>query len=132
MVTDDGLIEINWNLTPIKFSSIWGAEGQSLGSRFGQFLRLRRGAGGPTAEVLLCEFAHRLDPVGLVIQAGDVVEFFAAGVRKRFARLHIDLFEGFQAVAGKARADYIDPFDAGLPERDQRGLGVGLQPLGPA
>ena len=68
----------------------------------------------------------------VVIQAGDVVKRFAARVKKGLARFHVDFFQRFQAVAGKAGAHHIYPLHACLAHGNERGLGVGLKPLGAA
>ncbi|MNT05982.1 hypothetical protein D3C72_1406300 [compost metagenome] len=47
-----------------------------------------------------------------------------------FAHLLVDLFQGFQAIGGKAGAHDLHMPGALLREGDQAGLGVGLQPLG--
>mmetsp|Transcript_11282 Transcript_11282/g.21799 ORF Transcript_11282/g.21799 Transcript_11282/m.21799 type:complete len:400 (-) Transcript_11282:395-1594(-) len=66
----------------------------------------------------------------MVVQAGDVAEALSAGMQKGFAGFLVDLLEGFQAVGREARADEVHRLAATLGQRDQAGLGVGLQPLG--
>ena len=78
------------------------------------------------------QIAQGADPLRVVVQAGDVVKHLATGVQKGFAGLHADFFQGFQAVAGEAGAHHVDAFDTSLTQRDQGGLGVGLQPFGTA
>jgi len=80
--------------------------------------------------MLVRDVAQGINPLGVVVEAGNVMKHFATGMQKGFACLHVNFFQRFQAVAGKAGADNIDPFDAGLAHGNQRGLGVGLQPLG--
>ena len=41
-----------------------------------------------------------------------------------------DFFQRLEAVAGEAGADHVHALDAGLGQRHQRWLGIGLQPLG--
>ena len=73
---------------------------------------------------------QRAHPAQVVVQAGDVVELGAARVQKRLAGLHVDFFQRFQAVAGEAGAHHIHFLRTCLGHGHQRGLGVGLQPLG--
>ena len=82
--------------------------------------------------MLLGDFAQRLYPLRVIVQAGDVVEFLATGMQERFTRLLVDLFQGFQAVAGEGRAHHIDTLHASFAHFDQRRFGVGLQPFGAA
>ena len=69
-------------------------------------------------------------PIMPGVQAGQVVELLAAGAQEGVAHLDADLLQRLQAVDGKTRAHHVDFSDATPREVDQRGLGVGLQPLG--
>ena len=51
-------------------------------------------------------------------------------MEKGFLRFLLNFFQRFQAIAREAGADHVDFFHAFLGHGDQRGLGVGLKPLG--
>src|ERR1035437_1532213 len=65
--------------------------------------RLRR----PTGQVLLRQFAQGRDPLRVVVQAGDVVELFAATREEGLSTFHGYFFQRFQAVAGEAGTDHV-------------------------
>jgi hypothetical protein len=66
----------------------------------------------------------------LVVEAGDVVELLAARGQEGATRLDRDLFQRLQAIGAETRAHHVDPLDPLACQRDERGLGVGLQPFG--
>jgi len=80
----------------------------------------------------LRDVAQRCNPLGIIIQARDVVKLLATGMQEGFARFHVDFFQRLQAVAGKSRANRIHPRDACFAHGNERRFGVGLQPLGAA
>jgi len=76
--------------------------------------------------VLDAQGVHGFNPTGLVVQASNVVKCFAACMQKRFLSFLRNFFQGFEAVAGEARANQIDALDPPLRHLDQSGFGVGL------
>src|SRR6185369_6841017 len=71
------------------------------------------------------------NPWVLVVEARDVAELLAARGDERGARPLVDLLERLETVGREAGAEDVDPGHARLGERDQRRLGVRLQPLRP-
>ena len=88
------------------------------------------GVGGPAGQVVQGDVLQRADPLGVVIQAGDVVKRLAARVQKGFARFLADFFQRFQAVAGEAGAQHFHTARATAGKSLQRGFGGGFEPLG--
>src|SRR5208283_2961805 len=86
----------------------------------------------PPAQVLERQAGQRTDPRGVLVEAGDGVEFLAAGVEKCRPSLERDLFQRLQAVAHEARAGDVDPAYAVLGQGDQRRLGIRLEPFAAA
>ena len=82
--------------------------------------------------MLLCQIAQGGDPFRVVVEAGDVVELFAAGVQERLAAFHVDFFQRLQAIAGEAGADHVHTFYSRLAHGNEAGFSVGLQPFGAA
>ena len=78
-----------------------GAQGQGPFARLLGLSRIGRLPGGPSAHVALAEVGQRVQPVGVVVQAGDVVERLAPGMQKGFAGLLVDFFQRFNAVAAE-------------------------------
>ena len=66
----------------------------------------------------------------MVVQARNEPVVLAARVHKGFPRLHVDLFQGLDAIAGKAGAHDVHTLQPLLGHLHQGGLGVRLQPLG--
>ena len=65
----------------------------------------------PTAQVFLCDIGQSGDEGGVVVEAGDEAEGLAAGFVELFAALDGELFQGFQAVAHEAGAEYVELAD---------------------
>ena len=72
------------------------------------------------------------DPRRVVVQARDVVERLPPAGQEGLARFHGDLFQRLQAVGDEARAHHVDAPTPCARQRDQRRLGVRLQPVGAA
>ncbi len=68
----------------------------------------------------------------MLVEAGNGVEFLAAGLEECRPRLDADFLQRFQAVGDESRAKHVDPFDALSAKRLQHLGRVGLQPLGAA
>ena len=60
------------------------------------------------------------------------MEALAAVLQERRAALHGDLLERFEAVGNEAGTDHVDRAHALVGHRLETGLGIGLQPFGPA
>ena len=58
------------------------------------------------------------------------MKLLAAGRLEIMLGFHGDLFQRFQAITGKARAQQVDAFDALLRQRHQGRCRVWLQPFG--
>ena len=69
---------------------------------------------------------ERGDPFVLIVEAGYVMKFLAAGGEERGARLLVDLFERLEAIGGEARAHHVDALEALARQCGQRRLGVRL------
>src|SRR3982751_1886120 len=118
-----------------------GGSGGSAGSEGAATLRLERFSfarqvarrrGVPTLQVADRDAGERRKPFVLVVQARDVAELLATCSDERSARLVIDLLERLEAIGREAGAEDVDACDAASSERDQRRLGVRLQPFGAA
>jgi len=84
----------------------------------------------PTLQMSHAQSGHGTDPVSACVQAGYVIEPFATSLNESHLGFLLDFFQGFQAVAGEARAYHIHFPDTRLGHGDQGGLGSGFQPFG--
>src|SRR4051812_34591335 len=75
------------------------------------------------------ERGERRDPFGRFVQAFDERELAATRGPEDLAGADADLFQRFQAIGDKTRADHIHLGRAGAREFDERLLGIGLEPL---
>lgn len=62
-----------------------------------------RGCLQPSLPFIADDAGHCFDPLGVIVEAGAVLEVFAAGVGKDFAAFVTDLVERFQAIRREAR-----------------------------
>src|SRR3989304_2236164 len=72
---------------------------------------------------------QRMDPVVTLVQAGDEMEFLAAGGKERLLALDADFLERLQAVGDESRADHIHAPYALPGEILEGGRRVGLEPF---
>ena len=112
-----------WVVAAGGFAS-WRCKQVRLGCGLGLAWRCLRGV--PACQMLLADVPQGGYPVGVVVEAGDVVESFATCGDEGLLRLLADFFECFKAVADKARADYIYAAYAFACELLQGGSGAGL------
>src|SRR5450830_139683 len=94
------------------------------------FTQCGTGQRRPAHHVLLGYFQHALAPSGVVVQARNEMKLLAAGMQKLRLGFYPNLFQGFQAIAGKTRTHHIHTGDALARQLLQRRRGIGLQPLG--
>lgn len=82
----------------------------------------------PGAELVLDEGGHAIDPGGVVVEAGDEAQGFAAMFDEEFVCFVAHLIECFEAVGGEAWARDGDMFDAFFGEGFDGVIGVRLEP----
>ncbi len=66
-----------------------------------------------------------LDPVGMVIEAGDHVELLATGLDEGFFGADADFLDGFEAIGDEGGAHDEDFADAGFGEALDFLVGIG-------
>src|SRR5882724_4397922 len=72
---------------------------------------------------------QRRDPFRRLVQALDEPELAPARGVENVARADADLFQGFEAIGYKARADHIHLAGTGTRQFHERLLGIRLEPL---
>jgi len=70
------------------------------------------------------------NPVGGIVETGDVTVFFAACGVELFASHNGDFFHGFKAIGQEAGAEYVEFGCALFRQLIKQGLRAGLDPLG--
>ena len=97
------------------------------------FIGISCGGGGvvglviqPPSQLLFQNIGKRGNMGWVAAQAGHIVEVYAACFHEIVVIFLSDLLNGFQAVCGKARADYLHRLYALARQRLECRIGVGL------
>ena len=97
---------------------------------FGAASWLSQGGDRPALQVTFGKVGECVDPFRSIVKCRNVVIFPTTGCKEVGFSFKGDFLERFQAVGRESGAQDVYAGELLFPKLDQRGRGVGLQPLG--